>query len=389
MIFAQNRVLKGIVFRFIPNLGSRHLAQLNFPRNVALINWENMGDFVLFTSVIRETKLNYPSARLIVVAQRENKELAKKCPYVDKWIWVKGHRKAKLGMGHGVQTSYWKKLVTTYWLLLLHGRKRIDLLIGPDWLLVKNSSQFFSNMLFEKGNPTLEHLKSKVQKNEGIFLDKSHQVSRMLSILKMFDLHITSDEIENWIAPVVANKSLSAEHLQKARPKRILISLGAGQARRNWPIENVKKLISNLEIEFPSFRIDVLGPKSLLTPETNQAFSNNGNLRNLIGKTDLPAVVSLMKSSDLLISNDSGLVHIAASVKLTCVVVSAHPLDGDPWHLHSPNRYHPWKTEFLVIQPQKLLNGCVGSCEADEPHCIKTVTPSQVLKACEDLLANN
>jgi heptosyltransferase-2 len=133
----------------------------------------------------------------------------------------------------------------------------------------------------------------------------------------------------------------------------------------------------------------VLGPKSLLTPENEEAFPNSKNVRNLIGKMDLSQVVNLMNSSDLIVSNDSGLAHIAASVKLACVVVSAHPLDGDPWHLHSPKRYHPWKTRFRVIQPLASLDGCFGSCRSEEAHCIRSISPTQVQEACEDLLTED
>jgi heptosyltransferase-2 len=211
----------------------------------------------------------------------------------------------------------------------------------------------------------------------------------MLSILEMFGLKANSNEIENWIRPIVATKSVGIIDSQLNRPCRILVSLGAGQARRNWPIENVKHLVESLEVKYPSFQIVVLGPKSLFTPETNQAFPDFGNVVNLIGKTDLSTVASLMQNSDLLISNDSGLAHIAASVKLPCVIVSAHPLNGDPWHLHSPNRYHPWKTEHLVIQPQSLIGECLGSCQAPYAHCIKTITTIEVLEACNRMLTNN
>ena len=150
-----------------------------------------------------------------------------------------------------------------------------------------------------------------------------------------------------------------------------------------------KQLIANLEASYPTLQITVLGPKSLVTPETSRAFPDSGNVTNLIGKTDLSTVASLMQNSDLLVSNDSGLAHIAASVKLSCVIVSTHPLNGDPWHLHSPNRYHPWKTDYLVIQPQVLIGECLGSCQATCPHCIKTISLVQVLEACNTMLTKN
>lgn len=386
---SRKKVAQSILARLVPSLSSNRNTIEDFPRIVALINWENMGDFVLFTPVIREMRMNFPNSKLIVIAQRENKELTENCPYVDQWIWIKGHRKPKLGMAHGIQTTYWSKLFSTYFLLLVHGRKRIDLLLGPDWLLVESTSQFSGNLLFKKGNPRFGHLVATADRNRQNFLDESHQVTRMLSVLKMFNLRVNSNEIENWITSEISDHSKPLLNSGLVRPKRILISLGAGQKRRNWPSESFQQLILGLIDRYPNCLIDVLGPKSLMTFENEQAFPDSKNVRNLIGKIDLSQVVNIMKSSDLIVSNDSGLAHIAASVKLACVVISAHPLDGDPWHLHSPKRYHPWKTRFRVIQPLTTLDGCLDSCRSTESHCIRSISPSQVQEACEDLLTED
>jgi len=383
------KTFRNLIFLALPNLGSASKNERLNPRIVVLINWENMGDFVLFTAVIREMKLNYPKSKLLVVAQKENRELAHHCPYVEKWIWIKGHKKTKPGMGHGTETSYLRRFLVTYLLLLIHGRRKIDLLFGPDWLLVRTKEQFTSNFLFKKANRNSKELKKTASKNLGLFKDQSHQVTRMLSVLTMFGIKVRNDEIENWISPLRYKPNNNLKKSQQLKSRKILISLGAGQARRNWPIENVKLLVQAILAQYPNSDVAVLGPKSLGTLETIETFPDSANIRNLIGKTDLSAVASLMLNSDLLISNDSGLVHIAASLKLPCVVVSAHPLNGDPWHLHSPNRYHPWKTEYRVIQPHALVGECQGSCQAIIPHCIKTIAVAEVMEACNCLLTRN
>ncbi len=385
----SRKTLKNLLSSAVPNLGSANKNEKQFPRIVVLINWENMGDFVLFTAVIREIKLNYPESKLLVVAQKENRELADHCPYVEKWIWIKGHKKTKPGMGHGTQTSYLRRFIVTYLLLLIHGRRKIDLLFGPDWLLVRNREQFTSNLLFKKANRNSKEMKKTASKNVGLFNDQSHQVTRMLSVLSMFGMKVRSDEIENWTSLLVHKSNSDLKKSQHFKSPKILISLGAGQMRRNWPIENVKLLVKAITAQYPNSEVAVLGPKSLGTLVTIEAFPDSANVRNLIGKTDLSRVASLMLDSDLLISNDSGLVHIAASLKLPCVVISAHPLNGDPWHLHSPYRYHPWKTEYRVIQPHALIGECQGSCQAIIPHCIKTISVAEVIEACNCLLTRN
>jgi ADP-heptose:LPS heptosyltransferase len=382
-MFDLRNAFKHLLISLLPNLGSKQECDPANPRIIVLVNLENLGDFALFTSVIREVKLNFPSSSLIVVAQRENRELANFCPYVEKWIWIRGHKKPKQGMGHGIQTGYSEKLIKTYLALLFFGRRKIDLLLGPDWLLVNNTEQFTSNILFQKANPKADELTLIARSNRQSFKDESHQVTRTLTILKMFGLRIKSDEIENWITK---EDRIALKHCEEKAFPKILVSLGAGQARRNWPSDRVVQLIKLLQNSFPGLIVTVIGPKSMKSSEIDRALLELRYVRNLVGKTDLSSVVSLMQDADLLISNDSGLVHIGASLKLPTVVVSAHPLNGDPWHLHSPKRYHPWKTNHRVVQPQILIEDCVNSCENEAPHCIATIAPEEVLEACRSLL---
>lgn len=376
--------LKRLLLASIPRLGKGIASEDSDPRIVVLANWENLGDFVLFSSVIRETRKNFPNSKLFVVAQKENSGLVEFCPYVDRWIWIRGHLTPKSGEGHGKATSYGRKMFCTYMALLRHGKRRIDLLIGPDWLLVEDPKHFTENFIFKHVNEGRNSLVETALRNREMFVDHSHQVERMLSILKMFGLEVSSNVIENWTIP--ENRINQVIQEDRGVAKRVLVSLGAGQARRNWPIEKVSVLIGLMITEYPEIILTILGPPSFDSQELADEFVASKNLTNLIGKTSLSEITELMLGADLLISNDSGLVHIAATLKLPCVVVSAHPLDGNPWHLHSPNRYHPWQTRYTELQPRFLLPPCVGSCQADSPHCITAIEPNEVFEACKTLL---
>ena len=277
-------------------------------------------------------------------------------------------------------------MLWTYILLLRHGRGQIDLLLGPDWLLVNNPLQFSENLLFKKVNTSRNGLIEAASNRSDKYNDHCHQVERMLSILDMYDLKVTSREIENWTLPIERISRSVEERPNRRVRNRFLISLGAGQLRRNWPLENVAKLVGLLVKEFPDVNLTILGPSSFNAEEIDLLFSGVKNISNLVGKTTLKKVSELMLDSDLIISNDSGLVHIAASLKLPCAVISAHPINGDPWNLHSPNRYHPWHTRFVELQPVSMLSPCTSTCRANSPHCIMAVTPNEVFQACRSLL---
>lgn len=363
----------------VPRLGRK--LHGDFPKNVVLVHLENLGDFILFSAVIRETRRNFPSSRLIVVGQKENSGVVKYCDLVDEWIWIKGHKKPRHGESTGKEKSYLSKLLTTYFLLLYKFNGNVDFLIGPDWLLTKSYKQFTSNILFKKANVNGGFANSKLIYNPTYYVDEAHQVTRNLSILKMLGLKVEDDSTENWVLQKRENSFRRTESVS------IIISLGAGHLRRNYPASKIVQVIAGLSSKLEKSNFTLLGPKTLKLDELSRIFQGCPNTLNLIGKTNLEEAASLIRDADLVIVNDSGFAHLAASFEVPTLVVSAHPQNAEEWHLHSPNRYHPWKTSFIEIQPPFLLDPCVGSCLADSPHCIATVEVQEIVESAAMLLS--
>lgn len=106
-----------------------------------------------------------------------------------------------------------------------------------------------------------------------------------------------------------------AERIQNANPaRRPLVVITPGGARnvaresplRRWPLDRYAELASSL---------DALGCKVVLAGARTDgwiraAFRQSGAL-DLIGATDLPALVALMRVSSLVIGHDSGPLHLA------------------------------------------------------------------------------
>jgi ADP-heptose:LPS heptosyltransferase len=376
--------LKRVLFSITPKLGRQ--TKNSCPENLVLVHLENLGDFLIFSAVIRETRRNFPFSNLIVVAQKENSAVVKNCHLVDEWIWIKGHKKPKLGESTGQEVTYGKKLISVYLCLFLKYRKKIDLLIGPDWLLVKNVNQFTNNLIFRKANVVGGYLDKFMTVRTELFMDQSHQVLRSLSVLQMLGLTISSDRIENWVFKTSELDTIRKSGNINKACLDIVISLGAGHPQRNFPLLKLAQVIDNLNSRVSKLRFTILGPKSLNIEDVNSTLMGARKTRNLVGKTDLKQASELILSSDLVIANDSGFAHLAASFRIPILVTSAHALDAEIWHLHSPKRYHPWTDKYIVLQPPKLLDSCNGSCDSNVPHCIDTITVEDVVESVVSLL---
>ena len=356
------------------------------PERVVLVHLENLGDFILFSSIIREVRENFPNSQLVVVAQKENKELVEYCQIVDEWIWVSGHKAPKSGESTGQEINYFYKILNVYFILFLKFRRNIDLLIGPDWLLTKDSDQFVKNILYKKANVVGGYARRYLKTYPAKFIDKAHQVPRMQSIIEMLGLNVSGFEPQCWLLPEISHSSELEERNSSIQKTKIVISLGAGHYRRNWPTENFPKVISDIHAIWPEIEFQIIGPRSLISPELCNLFAGLSGTQELIGKTDLHSAAKVISKATLVIVNDSGFAHLAASLNVPTLVISAHPLDADSWHIHSPNRYHPWGNEYIELQPLRLLSPCIDSCQALGPHCIKTITPEEVVTATLSIL---
>ena len=372
--------LGSLILRFLPRLGN---ADFDFktskPETIAVVNWENIGDFVLFTPVLRQIRLNFPTSKIILVSQDSMACFSEFCPYVDEWIVVKGHFKAKPGMAYGRATPYLYKLIFTYLKLLKSGKGKLGFIFGPDWLLFSDPRQPSRNLLqkktFNNSERSDNSLKLKMYKKH------DHQVTRMLSILEMYGLKIFDDYLENWL--FVDTKS--ASNFENSKKRSIVFPLGAGQLRRVWPIERVRDLCNRISSDFPEYEFIFLGPQSLATQENSKILSKIDNSQVLLGKTTLIESARLVAKSEIVITNDSGVAHIAASLKRKTIVLSAHALSADKWHLNSPARYSPWQNDGLILQPKELTNPCVGNCNSLNPHCILGISVDEVYSAFKKL----
>ncbi len=108
----------------------------------------------------------------------------------------------------------------------------------------------------------------------------------------------------------------------------VCIHAGARKPERRWPPENFAAVADGLA---------ALGYQVVLTgshDEEHLAASVAGHMKapavNLAGKTTLGGLAALLSTSRLLVSNDTGVSHVAAAVRAPSVILFSAP-DHDRW----------------------------------------------------------
>ncbi|MDY0830344.1 glycosyltransferase family 9 protein [Microbacterium sp. BG28] len=168
----------------------------------------------------------------------------------------------------------------------------------------------------------------------------------------------------------------------------IAVGIGARDAKRQWPVEDVAEAVSSLAEHGPT-TVQILGG----AVDAQRA----ARLSELLRERDIPFVelaggLTLSESaaaiarSDLFLGNDSGLQHIASAIDLPVIVVTCHPASGSPWSDNAPERFGPWSARSVVLQPATPISDCTEECVAGEAHCIRQVRPAEVVAAITGLL---
>ncbi|MBN1115339.1 MAG: glycosyltransferase family 9 protein [Oligoflexia bacterium] len=105
--------------------------------------------------------------------------------------------------------------------------------------------------------------------------------------------------------------------------KIVALQPGASRISKRWPPVNFAQLIGRLSVRDPNIRFIILGSakEKFLADEIISA-SINKNIYDFTGKTNVKQLAALLTRADLLVSNDTGTLHIATALDVPVVCVS-------------------------------------------------------------------
>ena len=161
----------------------------------------------------------------------------------------------------------------------------------------------------------------------------------------------------------------------------IALQPGARWANKQWPSEYFVEVTRQLAASDQNLRFVILG--SSADADLGHAIHKNLPARSLdlTGITTLPELVEWLRCSQLLITNDTGPMHIAAALQKPVVAIFG-PTE--------PRRTGPYGQLQNVLRPQALpCAPCLkDSCHYEKPiECLRGTSPAAVLENVRRILA--
>ncbi|MCL4164965.1 UNVERIFIED_CONTAM: hypothetical protein GTU68_041065 [Idotea baltica] len=147
-------------------------------------------------------------------------------------------------------------------------------------------------------------------------------------------------------------------------------------ASKQWPLEYYAELA--IDYLAKGWQLWLLGSEKdkLICDQINQKSGNN--CRVLAGKTSLPQAIDVLSMADLVVSNDSGLMHIAAALQIPLVAVYG---STDPKHTPPLSKNH------LVARIDLECSPCFKRvCPLNHHNCMQQLQSSAVIELCEKVV---
>jgi ADP-heptose:LPS heptosyltransferase len=351
--------------REIPVKGGKHLL---------IILVAGIGDLVMASKSFRALKKGFPDAYLHLLTSTEAAPLAANYPYLnDVWSFpMRQWRSRKSAVLEMVKTVLrlrgiqFETAVNLYRVVSWSGALRMGLLFG-----VLNSKTKAGHD--SKGFGMFLHKKAPAET-----FQKRHFVDAMMDIVLLAGGVPDSDGIEVfWDRRVEKKWDPLFKDESPRRMIRIGINPGSDRPEKRWDPQRYALVADRLG-EKPDAAIFILGGpgEECIASTMQDAMSHPA--RSLAGKLTVDELAYLLSRLDLLITNDSGPMHMAAAVKTPVVALFGpeDPIYTRPYT--SPDLYR-------IVQKDLSCRPCTRK-KCGRPLCMDMVEPDEVLSACLELL---
>ncbi len=307
--------------------------------NILIVRTDRIGDVVLTTPAFKALRRAYPAARISVLVAEATRDLVQGNPYIDEVLTDdrQGQHRGPLGLLRLVRQIRSKAFDLA---IIYHTKRRYNLACAlaqiPVRLGYKNEKWgFFLTMPLKDTRPS----------------GQKHEAQYCLDVLKA--LGIENDSLDLFVplqkeAETWALSWMQGEGLQNHG--FIVVHPGSSDPAKCWPPADFALLMDRL-IEQYAVKIILIGsaPTLPVAEEILRLMRRQSQVINRTGKTSLAQTVSLLRRASLLISNDSGPVHLAAGVGTSVISLFLRNQPGI-----NPGRWRPLgpKSHFLCGDPK-------------------------------------
>lgn len=330
-------------------------------KHIMVTSCGGLGDLVMFTPALRRLKEKFPSCHLTFLCRDNHRGILEGLSYIDRVLCI--YRGRFLGRYRAVPFL-----------------RQMDAIVFTDWhpVLLPFAKLFGVPIRAgygRKGHRFTGCLTKELRNN--VFTSTDYAAltqSRVIS--EALGITLEGDMTETEVSPSGAREKESVDRLLEgagleAGKPYILLSPFAGMEQRNWPAEHAREFVGRAE---KRYGVPVVVAGSPGQGESAAYISGH----NLAGATTVPELIELVRRARLLVTPDSGPMHIAGAVGTACVALFSKDL---------PSRWAP-KRNCLPLTLGMECSPCDDETARACPHvkCMRGISADMVMEACDKFL---
>ncbi len=332
------------------------------------VNW--VGDAVMTMPAIRSVRRAFPEARISLLARPSVSPLFEHDPNIDEIIPYRDTYRGLTGKISLVRKLRQKDFSRAILLQNAFDAALLSFLAGiPERIGYSRDGR---GMLLTRGIPFDAPAK------------EMHHIDYYLNLVRKAGMEAVS--ARPWIYLLSAERLAAREALQSLRRPVIALNPGAafGSSKR-WPPERFAGLAVRFMREKDAGIVILGGPKEtviaaeieqgirLMLAGTGGSVSFDRQLLNLAGTTTLRELAAVIAEADLLITNDSGPMHIGYAVRTPLVAIFGST---------SPQHTGPVGRDVAVVKKDVDCSPCFErECPRGDLRCMEMISADEVFDA--------
>ncbi len=339
---------------------------------ILVLRYRFIGDTLLTVPFLRNLRRAKPDARIVWVVAPGSADVVAGIPYVDELLyWDPVTRHAE---SHGTHKTWRDKLA----FIRALRRQRFD----RAYVLKRSLTSALIGLL--SGAPRRIGFATE---GRGLLLTTrvpyrhdQHEVQNFLDVLRADGVPVHDDHLEAWLS---AGERLFAGtflHQHGIGPADRLIAIHpfATNKPRAWHEDNFVALANRLQAAHGGRVIVFGGPGDVADARYLSERIEPAPVM-AVGNTTLRQTMALLERCELLVCNDSGIMHLGAALRRPLVALFGpqSPVKFGPWGEHSSVVY-----KRLPCSPcrQKFWQECEPSARG-KPACMETISVPDVIAA--------
>ena len=351
--------------------------------DVLITRLDGIGDFLLWLDAARALRERYAGRHITLVLSSSCYELARRLPYFDEVIPV---RRQQIG----------RSLAYRYRVFLALRRRRYRLAVHPVHTRIRRFRDSEAVMRMVRAKRKVGSAGGGAAGWRKTLADRWYTDLVPAAPTPLTELERTAEFMRGFGFPDFHARvpELPRQHLPSPPAGAYyVLFVGAGAALRRWPVQHFAELARCIYRATGWTGIVGAGPGE---EELGQALVQAAGvpLRDCVGTTTLPELAALIAGAQVLVSNETGAVHLAATVSTpsVCILGGGHHGRFLPYRVE-PSRAReeaPHRLPVVVTHPMPCFHcdwHCVHRPAAGDPApCIAQISVESVWRQVVPIL---